>query len=176
MAGTGLDATAQGKASVFKAELAGRRELGAVVGIDWLLLKQEAVVSGDHRLAALEAGDLAQDQLQLIKGLLHCLAGVGLAFALVADAVDAVVVDHDQVVVAGEFGTLLAGGEAEEILRFDRLGAATGIGLEQLVAVLSAGGALAIHQGIGIAGVEAQLHTGQQRCHPQLRVAGQHSQ
>ena len=113
MAGTGLDATAQGKAPVLETELAGRWELGAVVGIDWFLLKQEAVVGGDHRLAALEAGDLAQDQLQLIKGLLHCLAGVGLAFALVADAVDAVVVDHDQVVVAGEFGALLAGGEAQ---------------------------------------------------------------
>lgn len=104
------------------------------------------------------------------------MAGFRLALALVADPVDAVVIDHDQVVIFGEFGALLAGGEGQKILRQDRLGAAIGIGLENLVAVVGAGGALAIHQGIGIAGVETQLRTGQQSGHPQLGVAGQHPQ
>ena len=84
--------------------------------------------------------------------------------------------NHDQVVIFGEFGTLLACGEAKEIFRQDRRGAAIGIGLENLVAVVGAGGALTIHQGRGIAGVEARLRTGQQNCHPQLGEAGQHPQ
>jgi hypothetical protein len=70
------------------------------------------VIGGDHRLAALEAGNLAQDLLQVVEGVLYRLAGVGLALALVADPVDAVVIDHDQVVIFGEFGALLGGGEA----------------------------------------------------------------
>ena len=131
------------------------------------------MVCRDHHLAALEAGDLAQNLLQLLKGLLHRLAGLRLGIALVTDLVDAVVIDHDQVVIAAEFGPLASGGEVEERFRLDRLGPAVCIGLEDFVAVGCTRGALAIHQGGAIGGIEAVLRTGQQGRHAQLGVSGQ---
>ena len=118
------------------------------------------MVGGDHGLAALEAADLAQDGVQLLEGLLHRLAGIGFRVALVADPVDPVVIDDDQVVLLDQLGSLLGGGQVEEVFRLNRLGTAIGVGLEDLVAVVGSSGALSVNHGGAIGGIDAQLRTG----------------
>ena len=166
----GRDAFPDRESPVSESPFAGGGQCRGIVCGHIVLLEKKTVIRGEQHVAPVDIRHLLDDQVQLVKGMLHRIESFRLRASRIAGFVDDVVKNVDDFVIAHEGTALSLGVQLQKLLGL-KAGRLTGTGETQnLRAIRGARGASSIHGYRGSRSVHVPLLTRQQGSHAELSV------